>query len=103
MEKETKEIPPFRAVIVDFDRTLLRTDKTLSPRTLRALEGWQASGGRLFAATARPERAIPLDEKFVALCREKGFRVETGIFGADMQVESVNSGPVTLVVDTDQL
>ena len=56
-----------------------------------------------FLAAARPEVAIPLYEKFVALCREKGFRTETGEFGADMLVQSVNDGPLTLIVDTDQL
>ena len=45
----------------------------------------------------------PLYEKFVALCREKGFHTETGEFGADMLVQSVNDGPLTLIVDTDQL
>ena len=54
-------------------------------------------------AAARPEVAIPLYEKFVELCRAKGFHTETGEFGADMQVESLNDGPLTLVVDTDQL
>ena len=56
-----------------------------------------------YLAAARPELAVPLYEKFVALCRDKGFHVETGEFGADMQVASVNDGPVTLVVDTDNL
>ena len=56
-----------------------------------------------FLAAARPEVAIPLYEKFVALCREKGFHTETGEFGADMLVQSVNDGPLTLIVDTDQL
>ena len=56
-----------------------------------------------FLGAARPETAIPLYEKFVALCREKGYHVETGIFGAHMAVESVNNGPFTLVIDTDQL
>ena len=56
-----------------------------------------------FLAAARPELAVPLYEKFVALCRDKGFHVETGEFGASMEVESVNDGPVTLIVDTDQL
>lgn len=56
-----------------------------------------------FLAAARPEIAIPLYEKFVALCRDKGFHVETGEFGAHMEVESLNDGPLTLVVDTDQL
>ena len=56
-----------------------------------------------FLAAARPEVAIPLYEKFVQLCRDKGFHTETGEFGAYMQGESLNDGPVTLVVDTDQL
>ena len=56
-----------------------------------------------FLAAARPEIAIPLYEKFISLCRDKGFSVETGEFGAEMLVESVNDGPVTLIVDTDQL
>ena len=53
-----------------------------------------------FTAAARPETAIPLYEKVIALCRERGFHVETGRFGADMQVESVNDGPVTIIFDT---
>ena len=56
-----------------------------------------------FLAAARPEVAIPLYEKFVQLIRDKGIHVETGEFGAEMLVESINDGPVTLVVDTDQL
>ena len=56
-----------------------------------------------FLAAARPEVAIPLYEKFVELCRAKGFHTETGEFGAYMQVVSLNDGPLTLVVDTDQL
>ena len=56
-----------------------------------------------FLAAARPETAIPLYEKFIALCREKGFRTETGRFGADMQVTSENDGPLTLILDTAEL
>ena len=56
-----------------------------------------------FTAAARPETAIPLYERVVAECRSRGFHVETGEFGADMQVASVNDGPVTLILDTDQL
>ena len=48
----------YRAIIVDFDRTLLHTDKTISAYTIRVLQKWQEAGTRLFAATARPERAI---------------------------------------------
>lgn len=56
-----------------------------------------------FLNAARPEAAIPLYEKFVSLVREKGYRVETGEFGAYMEVASVNDGPFTLVIDTDEL
>jgi D-tyrosyl-tRNA(Tyr) deacylase len=49
-----------------------------------------------FIAAARPEQAIPLYERFVQLLRERGARVETGEFGAMMEVELVNDGPVTL-------
>ena len=56
-----------------------------------------------FLAAARPETAIPLYERFVARCAENGFRVQTGEFGADMKVDSLNDGPLTLILDTDQL
>ncbi len=56
-----------------------------------------------FLNAARPEVAIPLYEKFVSLVREKGYRVETGEFGAYMAVDSLNDGPFTLVVDTNDL
>lgn len=56
-----------------------------------------------FLAAARPEIANPLYETFVALCREKGFHTETGVFGADMKVDSLNDGPLTLILDTDTL
>ena len=56
-----------------------------------------------FTGAARPETAIPLYELCISECRSRGFRVETGVFGADMQVASVNDGPVTLILDTDSL
>ena len=49
-----------------------------------------------FIDAARPEAAIPLYERFVALLRERGVPTETGEFGAMMDVELVNDGPVTL-------
>ena len=52
-----------------------------------------------FVDAARPEVAIPLYERFVALLRERGLRVETGEFGAMMEVALVNDGPVTLWLD----
>ena len=56
-----------------------------------------------FTAAARPETAIPLYERVVEACRARGFHVETGEFGADMQVASVNDGPVTIILDTREL
>ena len=49
-----------------------------------------------FVEAARPETAIPLYDRFVALLRDRGVPVETGEFGAMMDVELVNDGPVTL-------
>ncbi len=56
-----------------------------------------------FTGAARPETAIPLYERFMAQCEERGFHVEHGEFGADMQVYSQNDGPVTIWLDTDTL
>ena len=56
-----------------------------------------------FSKAARPEKAIPLYEKVIAMCREKGFHVETGVFGADMLVASENGGPLTILLDTNEL
>jgi D-tyrosyl-tRNA(Tyr) deacylase len=52
-----------------------------------------------FIDAAHPEEAIPLYERFVAVLRERGARVETGEFGAMMDVELVNDGPVTLLLE----
>lgn len=52
-----------------------------------------------FITAARPEQAIPLYERFVAELRGRGLTVATGEFGADMQVELVNDGPVTLMLE----
>ncbi len=52
-----------------------------------------------FSGAAKPELAIPLYEKFKECCREKGFEVQQGVFGADMEVESVNDGPVTILFE----
>lgn len=56
-----------------------------------------------FTDAARPELAVPLYEKFVERLRAMGFKVETGVFQADMLVEINNSGPVTIWLDTDEL
>ena len=56
-----------------------------------------------FIGAARPETAIPLYEQFLAECERLGFPPQHGEFGAYMQVSSENDGPVTLIVDTDNL
>ena len=54
-----------------------------------------------FTGAAKPPVAIPLYEKFMDHCRSRGFTVAHGEFGADMQVESINDGPVTILFDTE--
>ena len=56
-----------------------------------------------FTDAAGPELGNRLYEKFLADCAELGFPPQHGRFGADMKVESINDGPVTLILDTDQL
>lgn len=56
-----------------------------------------------FTRAAPPETARALFDRFVERLREKGISVATGEFGAMMEVELVNDGPVTIVLDTDDL
>lgn len=53
-----------------------------------------------FMDAAKPEQAVELYEAFNELLREKGIRVETGVFGAMMDVELINDGPVTLIIES---
>jgi D-tyrosyl-tRNA(Tyr) deacylase len=52
-----------------------------------------------FSDAARPEKSIPLYELVISECRNRGFEVGTGEFGADMKVTSENDGPVTIILD----
>jgi D-aminoacyl-tRNA deacylase len=64
------------------------------------LYGDSAKGRRpSFLDAARPELAIPLYERFLEALRGRGLNVAAGEFGADMQVEIHNDGPVTLILD----
>ena len=56
-----------------------------------------------FTAAARPDVAVPLYELFIAECKSAGFIVESGEFGAMMNVCSVNEGPVTILLDTESM
>jgi len=53
-----------------------------------------------FVEAAKPDIAIPLYDYFVEECRKKVSHVDTGIFGADMKVELLNDGPVTIMMDS---
>ncbi len=53
-----------------------------------------------FTAAARPEKAVPLYEKFIELMRESSLICRTGEFGADMAVELINDGPITIVLES---
>ncbi|MEB3224613.1 MAG: D-aminoacyl-tRNA deacylase [Synechococcus sp.] len=54
-----------------------------------------------FSDSARPEQAEQIYEKFVDLLRQSGLKIETGKFGAMMQVEIINDGPVTLILERE--
>lgn len=56
-----------------------------------------------FVEAAGPELGNAMYERFLAICEELGYPPQHGRFGADMKVESINDGPVTLILDTDQL
>ena len=56
-----------------------------------------------FTDAANPDLGNRMYEKFLSYCEELGFPPQHGRFGADMKVSSVNDGPVTLILDTDQL
>lgn len=53
-----------------------------------------------FTGAARPEIAIPLYERFIKILEQKGVSVKTGTFGANMKINLVNDGPVTIIIDS---
>jgi D-tyrosyl-tRNA(Tyr) deacylase len=83
------------------NRSLLDTGGTLGLVSQFTLFGDTRKGRRpSFVAAARPERAEPLLAQLAEAARAQGVPVVTGRFGAQMEVELVNSGPVTLWIDT---
>ena len=83
-----------------FDRSLLDTGGAALVVSQFTLIADTAKGNRpSFAGAARPEAAEPLFESFCAALRELGVPVEQGVFGARMEVELVNDGPVTIVLE----
>ena len=85
-----------------FDRSLLDVGGAALVVSQFTLIADTRKGNRpSFAHAARPEHAEPLYERFCAALRELGVHVEQGVFGARMQVELVNDGPVTIVLGLD--
>jgi D-tyrosyl-tRNA(Tyr) deacylase len=83
-----------------FDLSLLETSGAALVVSQFTLIADTAKGNRpSFSHAARPELAAPLYECFCEALRAVGVSVETGVFGARMQVELVNDGPVTIVLD----
>jgi D-tyrosyl-tRNA(Tyr) deacylase len=82
-----------------FDRSLLETGGAALVVSQFTLIADTAKGNRpSFAGAARPEVAEPLYERFAEALRALGIEVATGVFGARMQIELVNDGPVTIVL-----
>jgi D-aminoacyl-tRNA deacylase len=84
-----------------FDRSLLDTGGAVLVVSQFTLIADTAKGNRpSFAAAAAPEAAERLYERFCTALRAFGLATEQGVFGARMEVELVNDGPVTIVLDT---
>lgn len=83
-----------------FDRSLLDVGGAALVVSQFTLIADTAKGNRpSFSEAAPPEEAEPLYERFCDEVRKLGVRVETGLFGARMQLELVNDGPVTIILD----
>jgi D-tyrosyl-tRNA(Tyr) deacylase len=83
-----------------FDRSVVDTGGAILLVSQFTLIADTTAGNRpSFSAAARPEQAEPLYELVAAELRRLGVRVETGRFGAHMEVALVNDGPVTIVLD----
>ncbi|QSX06334.1 D-tyrosyl-tRNA(Tyr) deacylase [Sedimentibacter sp. zth1] len=68
------------------------------------LQGDARKGRRpSYSNAARPEKALPLYEEFITKCRNANINTQTGKFGADMKVELLNDGPVTILLDSTKL
>jgi D-tyrosyl-tRNA(Tyr) deacylase len=83
-----------------FDRSLLDVrGEALVVSQFTLIADTEKGNRPSFARAARPEQAEPFYERFCAGLRELGVPVETGVFGARMELELVNDGPVTIILD----
>jgi D-aminoacyl-tRNA deacylase len=84
-----------------FNRSLIDVSGAILVISQFTLHGDCRKGRRpSFVKAARPDLAIPLYERVIEALRTKGIHVETGVFGAHMDVHLINDGPVTLIVDS---
>ena len=101
---KTLKLRIFSDEVGKMNRSLLDVGGSLLVISQFTLYADTRSGNRpSYSRAARPEHASPLVDRFVELARNEGVTVETGEFGADMQVSLLNDGPVTILLDTDEL
>ncbi|PCJ56036.1 MAG: D-tyrosyl-tRNA(Tyr) deacylase [Candidatus Hydrogenedentota bacterium] len=85
----------------NFNRSLIDTNGAILLISQFTLHGDCRKGRRpSFIKAARPEIAIPLYERVIEHLQANGIQVETGVFGAHMDVHLINDGPVTLIIDS---
>ncbi len=86
-----------------FEKSILESSKKILVISQFTLYASCKKGRRPdFIAAAKPDFAIPVYEKFITSLKEKGLSVETGEFGAMMEVSLVNMGPVTIILDSQE-
>jgi len=86
------------------NRSILDTGGAVLAISQFTLHGDARHGRRpSFITAARPELAVPMYEAYCQGLRDKGVKVETGVFGADMKVSLINDGPVTLLLDSRRI
>lgn len=101
LARKVTELRIFRDDEGAMNRALAETGGAILAVSQFTLYGDVRRGRRpSFVAAARPEAGLALYDHFVRTARSHGPRVETGVFGATMQVHSVNDGPVTILIDS---
>lgn len=86
------------------NKSLLDLNKSMLVVSQFTLQGDARKGRRpSFSNAMIPEKAIPMYEEFIRRIKDMGITIATGKFGADMQVELVNDGPVTILLDSKKI